>query len=70
MSAYRVTQSTWDASGCRRDTAVVGPVRDALEAIAAQALDLSPAIASVVFDSPDHHSRITVFRPEIIEVGS
>jgi hypothetical protein len=48
----------------------VGPVRDALEAIAAQALDLSPAIASVVFDSPDHHSRITVFRPEIIEVGS
>jgi hypothetical protein len=63
MSAYRVVQSTWDQRGCRTDTAVSGPVRDALESIAAQALDLSPAIGSVIFEAPEHHSRITVYRP-------
>lgn len=62
MSAFRVSQSSWDQSGRRTDTAVTGPVADALADIAAQALTLSPAIGSVVFDAPDHHSRITVWR--------
>jgi hypothetical protein len=63
MSAtFRVVQSSWDQSGRRTDSAVTGPVSDALADIAAQALTLSPAIGSVVFEAPDHHSRITVWR--------
>ena len=58
--SYRVVQSSWDQSGRRTDQAVTGPVSDALATIAAQALEQFPAIGSVVFEAPDHHSRITV----------
>lgn len=65
MTGYRVTVTTWDQSGRRRDEALdpdTNNVAFHLLGIGTRALGLFPELDSVVFKSKQCHSEITVYR--------